>query len=48
MHINAAAPAAAQKWCMEFDPRRIFNIEVAGIATIVLSMAARVVLFFAL
>jgi len=33
---------------MAIDPRRAFNIEVAGIATIVLSVAALVFLFFAL
>jgi hypothetical protein len=33
---------------MGFNPKRAFNIEVIGIATVVLSMAALVVLFFAL
>jgi hypothetical protein len=27
----------ARRWRMGFDPRRMFNIEVAGIATLVLS-----------
>ena len=31
---------AAKRWRMRFDPRRAFIIEVAGIATIVLSVAA--------
>jgi hypothetical protein len=31
---------------MAFDPRRAFNIEAAGIATIVLSAAALAVLLF--
>jgi hypothetical protein len=33
---------------MAFDPRRAFNIQVVGIATIVFSVAAIVVLFSAL
>jgi lipopolysaccharide/colanic/teichoic acid biosynthesis glycosyltransferase len=28
-----------QRWRMPFNPKRAFNIEVAGIATIVLSVA---------
>ena len=33
-----------QNWRMPFNPRRAFNIQVAGIATIVLSVAAVAVL----
>jgi len=33
---------------MSFDPRRAFDIEAAGIAIIVLSVAALVVLLFAI
>jgi hypothetical protein len=32
--------ACRQRWRMPFDPKRAFNIEVAGIVTIVLSVAA--------
>jgi len=28
-----------EKWCMAFYPRRIFNIEAVGFATVGLSMA---------
>jgi hypothetical protein len=31
---------------MPFDPRQVFTIEVAGIATVVLSVAALVFLLF--
>jgi hypothetical protein len=40
------APDRRQRWRMAFNPRRVFTIEVAGIATIVLSVAAVVVLLY--
>ena len=43
IQINAAA-RMPQKWRMAFDLRRVFNIEVVGIATIVLSVAALVII----
>jgi hypothetical protein len=33
-------PDCRQRWRMSFNPSRAFNIEVVGIATIVLSVAA--------
>jgi hypothetical protein len=33
---------------MAFDPRRVFNIEVAGIATLVLSVALIVSVLFSI
>jgi hypothetical protein len=35
-----------QEWRMPLNPRRVFNIEVAGIATIVLSVAMLAVVLF--
>jgi hypothetical protein len=37
-----------RKWPVPFHPRRAFNIEALGIATIVLSAATLVVLLFAI
>jgi len=39
-------PDRRQRWHMPFDSRRVSNIEVAGIATIVLSVAALAILLF--
>ena len=36
------------RWRMSFNPRRALIIEAAGIATVIVSVAALVVLFFAL
>ena len=30
-------PDRHQRWLMTFHPRRVFNIELAGIATLILS-----------
>jgi hypothetical protein len=38
--------ACCQQWRMAFNPRRHFNIELVGIATIVLSVAALIILLF--
>jgi hypothetical protein len=39
IQINAAARLPPRAWRMPFDPRRVFNLEVAAIAIIVLSLA---------
>ena len=39
IQINAAARLPPRAWGMPFDPRRVFNLEVAAIAVIVLSLA---------
>ena len=36
------------RWRMSFNPRRALIIEAAGIAMVIVSVAALVVLFFAL
>jgi hypothetical protein len=39
-------PDCRQRWRMSFNPRRDFNIEVVGIATIVLSVVMLAVILF--
>ena len=47
IQINAAARLPS-KMAQGFDPRRVSILEAVGFATVVLSVAALVVLFFAL